>query len=263
MFQSKFTTPLAIAALGCLIGFGAAAHEFVASSKTTPANGKDTAAFILDSTHVFGTPEEAEAPKHVRAQLITPSATTELDVTENADAPNLTGTFTLSKEEPAWLVGHRLPVIWSQTPDGWKEGGPDTHPDAVASSRFEKFSKNLTGGSQNADFVSSPLGHKLEIVPLSDPRMTAIGQDVAVQILLDGQPYSTSVLATYAGFTDTPSSYAYYTETFSDDLGSGIAKIRITKPGLWMVRVVADVPDSDASVRVHNLRATLTFDVSQ
>ena len=168
MFQSKFTTPLAIAALGCLIGFGAAAHEFVASSKTTPTNGKDTAAFILDSTHVFGTPEEAEAPKHVLAQLITPSATTELDVTENADAPNLTGTFTLSKEEPAWLVGHRLPVIWSQTPDGWKEGGPDAHPDAVASSRFEKFSKNLTGGSQNADFISSPLGHKLEIVPLSE-----------------------------------------------------------------------------------------------
>lgn len=263
MFQSKFTTPLAIAALGCLIGFGAAAHEFVASSKTTPEKGGDTAVFILDSTHVFGNAEEAETPKHVRAQLITPSAITELDVVKNADAPNLTGTFTLSKAESAWLVGHRLPVIWSQTPDGWKEGGPDQHPDAIASSRFEKFSKNLTGGTQSTDFISSPLGHKLEIVPLSDPRMTAIGQDMAVQILLDGHPYSTSVLATYAGFTDTPSSYAYYTETFSDGRGSGIAKIRITKPGLWMVRVAADVPDSDTGVQVHNLRATLTFNVNQ
>ena len=182
MFQSKFTTPLAIAALGCLIGYGATAHEFIASSKTLPANSKDTAVFILDSTHVFGSPEEAEASKHVAAQLITPSTTTDLDVSENADAPNLTGTFTLSEEEPAWLVGHRLPVIWSQTPDGWKEGGPDVNPDAVASSGFEKFSKNLTGGDGNAAFVSTPLGHTLEIVPLSDPRAASIGDDIDVQV---------------------------------------------------------------------------------
>ena len=53
MFQSKFTTPLAIAALGCLIGYGATAHEFIASNKTDPANDKNTAVFPLDSTHVF------------------------------------------------------------------------------------------------------------------------------------------------------------------------------------------------------------------
>ncbi len=262
MFQSKFTTPLAIAALGCLIGYGATAHEFIASSKTDPANDKNTAVFILDSTHVFGSAEKAEATKHVAAQLITPSAATDLDVSENPDAPNLTGTFTLSNE-PAWLVGHRLPVIWSQTPDGWKEGGSDVNPDAVASSRFEKFSKNLTGGDGNAAFVSTPLGHTLEIVPLSDPRATGIGDDIDVQVLLNGQPYSTSVLATYAGFTETPSSYAYYTETMSDDRGSGIAKIRISAPGLWVVRVAADLPDLEEGVGVHNLRATMTFDIAQ
>ncbi len=262
MFQSKFTTPLAIAALGCLIGYGATAHEFIASSDITTDSGKNNAVFTLDSTHVFGVPEEAEAPQQVTAQLITPSATTDLEITENEDTPNLKGTFTLP-DSAAWLASHRLPVIWSQTPDGWKEGGPDVNPDAIASSRFEKFSKNLTGGDGNAEFVSIPLGHKLEIVPLSDPRTASIDDDIDVQVLLDGQPYSTSVLATYAGFTDTPSSYAYYTETMSDNRGSGIAKIRISAPGLWVVRVAADLPDAQEGVRVHNLRATMTFDIAE
>ncbi|MDG4718259.1 DUF4198 domain-containing protein [Thalassospira aquimaris] len=260
MFQSKFARALIIGVTGCLLGSAASAHEFVASTSQTDAKPGSTAILIMDSTHQFGIPEEAEATKHVRAQLITTSGKTGLEVAENPDAPNLVASFTYP-DQTAWLQGHRLPVVWSQTPDGWLEGGMDQHADAITSARYEKFAKHLIGRSQNDDLITTPLGDKLEIVPLSDPRKTAIGTDAEFQVLLDGQPLTTTVLATYAGFTDTPSSWAYYSETLADERGSGIAKVRISSPGLWVVRVATDVADTQEGVRVHNLRATLSFHV--
>ncbi|MEQ9344807.1 MAG: DUF4198 domain-containing protein [Thalassospira sp.] len=258
MFQSKFARALIIGVTGCLLGSAAMAHEFIASTDHTDVSHGSTSILTMDSTHQFGIPEEAEAPKHVRAQLITASRESDLEVTTNPDAPNLVAPFTYP-DQSAWLRTHRLPVIWSQTPDGWLEGDLDQHEDAITSSRYEKFSKHLIGTSQSDAFITAPLNDKLEIVPLADPRKTAIGDDAEFQILLDGQPLTTTVLATYAGFTDTPSSWAYYSETLSDTRGSAIAKVRISSPGLWVVRVATDVADQQEGVQVHNLRATLTF----
>lgn len=264
MFQSKFATGVMIGAIGCMLSGAVAAHEFTATS--TPSNAKpgDNTTFSLDSSHIFGTPEEAEAAKHLSATLITADQKTGLAFKINTDAPNLIGTFE-TPDTAAWLAAHRLPVIWSQTPDGWQEGGLDDHPDAVAAVRYEKFAKDLVGadsGDKADAFISAPIGDKLEIVPLADPRETAIGQDATFQILLDGHPLTTSVLATYAGFTDTPSSWAYATETLTDERGSGIAKVRISAPGIWVVRVATDVADEEG-IRAHNLRATLTFNVAK
>jgi len=100
-------------------------------------------------------------------------------------------------------------------------------------------------------------------VPLSDPRDTKVGEDAEFQILLNGHPLTTSVLATYAGFTETPSSWAYATETLSTEAGSGIAKIRVSAPGLWIVRIAADMPDAEEGVGNHNIRATLSFAVDK
>ena len=264
MFQSKFAPGVIIAALGCILSGAATAHEFTTTSSPTDVKPGDTATFTLDSSHIFGSPEEAEAAKHLSATLITRDQKTALDFKINPDAPNLIGTFDVP-ETAAWLSAHRLPVVWSQTPDGWQEGGLDQHTDAIAAVRYEKFAKHLVGaasGDGADDFVRTPIGDKLEIVPLSDPRDTAIGQDATFQILLDGQPLTTTVLATYGGFTDTPSSWAYASETLTDERGSGIAKVRISAPGMWVVRVATDVSDQEQGIRGHNLRATLTFNVA-
>lgn len=260
MFQSKFARALIIGVTGCLLGGVASAHEFIASTTPTTAKPGDAITLRMDSTHQFGLPEEAEAIKHVSANLITSDQKTALEVTTDPDAPRLIATLAYP-DQAAWLGTHRLPVVWSQTPDGWKEGGLDQHADAITASRYEKFSKHLIGASDNDGVVTKALGNKLEIVPLADPRKTAIGSDAEFQILLDGQPLTTTVLATYAGFTETPSSWAYYSETLSDERGSGIAKVRISAPGLWIVRVATDVNDAEEGVRMHNLRATLTFNV--
>lgn len=262
MFQPKFATSMVIGAATLLIGLSASAHEFIASQAPVNAKPGETATLVLDSTHQFGLPEEAEGTKDVRAALITADGPTDIAISVNDDAPNLIGTFEIP-ENAAWVSGHRLGVVWSQTPDGWQPGGADEHPDAIASTRYEKFAKLLTGGQDGNDFVTKPIGDTLEIVPLSDPRDTKVGDDAEFQILLNGQPLTTSVLATYAGFTDTPSSWAYATETLNTETGSGIAKVRISAPGLWIVRVATNLPDSEEGVGAHNIRATLSFAVDK
>jgi uncharacterized GH25 family protein len=262
MFQPKFATSMVFGAATLLIGMSASAHEFIASQ--TPANAKsgETATLVLDSTHQFGLPEEAEGTNDVRAALITTDGTNDIAISVNDDAPNLIGTFEIP-ENAAWASAHRLGVVWSQTPDGWQAGGADQHPDAIASNRYEKFAKLLVGGESTSDFVTTPIGDMLEIVPLSDPRDTKVGDDAEFQILLNGQPLTTSVLATYAGFTETPSSWAYASDTLNTDNGSGIAKVRISAPGLWIVRVATDMPDAEEGVGNHNVRATLSFAVDK
>ncbi|MCC4238910.1 DUF4198 domain-containing protein [Thalassospira povalilytica] len=262
MFQSKFARALIIGMTGCLISSATTAHEFIASTAQSTIAPGQPATISLDSTHQFGAPEEAEAIENVRARLITDAGQTELDVTPNPNAPNLVASVD-DHAQTGWIAAHRLPVVWSQTPDGWQEGGLEQHPDALTASRYEKFAKHLIGPQATDDnpVVTTPLGDRLEIVPLGDPRRTKIGTDAEFRILLDGQPLTTNVLATYAGFTQTPSSWAYYTETLADDRGSAIAKVRISAPGLWIVRVATDIPDAADGVRVHNLRATLSFHV--
>ncbi|HCK19206.1 MAG TPA: DUF4198 domain-containing protein [Thalassospira sp.] len=262
MFQSKFAASMAIGAATFLIGMSASAHEFMASH--TPANAKpgENATLVLDSTHQFGLPEEAESVNDVRATLITADGTNDIAISQNDDAANLIGSFEIPKAG-SWIAAHRLGVVWSQTPDGWQAGGADEHPDAIASTRYEKFAKLLVGGESTSDFVTKPIGDMLEIVPLSDPRDTGVGEDAEFQILLNGHPLTTSVLATYGGFTETPSSWAYATDTLSTENGSGIAKIRVSAPGLWIVRVAADMPDAEEGVGNHNLRATLSFAVDE
>jgi uncharacterized GH25 family protein len=262
MFQPKFAASMVIGAATLLIGLSANAHEFIASQSPATAKPGENATLILDSTHQFGLPEEAEGVNDVRATLIAADGTNDIAISQNETAPNLIGTFEVP-DTAAWISGHRLGVVWSQTPDGWQAGGADEHPDAIASTRYEKFAKLLVGGEGAAEFVTKPLGDALEIVPLSDPRDTKVGDDAEFQILLNGHPLTTSVLATYAGFTETPSSWAYATETLSTEAGSGIAKVRVSAPGLWIVRVAADMPDAEEGVGNHNIRATLSFAVDE
>lgn len=258
MFQSKFATGAMIGAIALMASSAANAHEFIASQSPMAAKIGAEATLVLDSTHQAGIPEEAEELKHVAAKIMTAGNSSDIEIVINDNAPNLIGRFDVP-ETAAWISAHRAGVVWSQTPDGWKSGGATEHADAIASARYEKFAKLLTGGTGDKAFVTTPIGTKLEIVPLSDPRDTKIGDDAEFRVLLDGHPLTTSVLATYAGFTDTPNSWAYATETLATENGSGIAKVRISAPGLWVVRVSADLPDSEDGVGNHNLRATLSF----
>ncbi|MCK5098120.1 MAG: DUF4198 domain-containing protein, partial [Desulfobacteraceae bacterium] len=78
------------------------------------------------------------------------------------------------------------------------------------------------------------------------------------KILYDDKPLSTEVFATYDGFTATPNTYAYFTECND----KGIAKVKITHPGTWMIRVQKKIEQATKDYDIHVMRAVLVFKVN-
>jgi len=77
--------------------------------------------------------------------------------------------------------------------------------------------------------------------------------------LFKGQAAALPVWATYDGFAlDLDNTYAYYTESNSE----GIAKVKITAPGFWIVRATKDGEKGvEGEYDVRNLRSILSFEV--
>jgi len=61
----------------------------------------------------------------------------------------------------------------------------------------------------------------------------------------------------YDGFSKEDNTYAYYTEGHKD----GTAKVKITNPGLWMMRVQHTAPEHNEEYDRYVARAVLLFDV--
>ena len=136
-----------------------------------------------------------------------------------------------------------------------KKGTKKELPGATKSTSYEKFAKAVVPvGGSTAGF-DTVVGQKLELVPLTDPAAVKVGGEMDVKVLLNGQATPATVLATYDSFTKNPNTYAYYTET--DD--TGVARIKITHPGLWLVRTELKLPGASGSVDQEGLRSTLTF----
>ena len=245
-----------IAFTGLALTGSASAHEFLIKPGS-PAGG--VFPFAIESTHIFMAPEEMEALADVKAFMVEPGGKVEVPVKAAANGKTIEGTAQISAQS-AFLLGHRLPQIWSMTPSGMKPGGKDVHPEAVFSNRYEKFAKALIGGP-SVKAITEPVGQRLEVVPLVHPSAIKAGEDFPVQILFDGQPLSTSVYATFDGFTGAGNSYAFFTETYAENDKSGLAKIRVWSPGLWMVRVEHKVSEPADGIRQGVFRSVLTFEV--
>ena len=230
----------------------ALAHEFlVKPAKDAVAVGESLPLQVL-SAHVFMVSEELEDPASVKVQVLDASGLREVAVTANKKTLAYEGAVTLAKPGWAMLLGHRLPEVWSKTPEGMKKGGKDVHPGAAFSNKYEKFCKTLVLAGAADEAWRKPVGLRLEIVPLDDPASYRAEQEVRFQVLHDGKPLSTEVFATCDGYTATPNSYAWYTET--DD--KGVAVVKFAKKGLWMVRVQHKAPGQDG-VKEHVMRSVL------
>jgi uncharacterized GH25 family protein len=232
----------------------ATAHEILLVPST--ADGKLTVA--IESTHVFVKAEELEDAATMEATLVTPAGRAAMPI-----APIGALTLAATADAPAtagYAVVHRLGLVYSNTPDGFKPGTRAENPDAIFTNRYEKFSKALVGAS-DASFATTPLGHVLELVPLTNPADLKAGDELQVQVLYNGQPIAAEVTATFAGFSETPMTFAYATET-GDEYGQpGIASIKVWEPGYWYVRVAHDADDPANDVDTHVLRAILSFAV--
>lgn len=233
----------------------ALAHEIVVRSPATAEPG-DPVTFQVESTHVPGRSEEIEAIDNVVATLVEGEGRAPLTMAPNDQDLTLDGSFSLQEAGAAMLHVHRVGMVWSNTPAGWQEGGRKMHSDAAEAHRFEKFTKVLVNAAANPGFVAKPLGDPLEIVPVDDVARAKVGDVVTVQVLRDGKPAAGELDATYLGFTDVPSSYAW--STASED---GTYKVKLTAPGMWLLRAAHDAPVGDGDVDLHKMRAILQFQV--
>ena len=122
--------------------------------------------------------------------------------------------------------------------------------------KFEKFSKALIVVDTSDKSYEKVLGHHLEILPVSNPTAARIGDELSFKILFDGKPLQAYVYATYDGFSRYYNTYAYATES-----REGVARVKITHPGPWMIRVEKRLAVAEKDYDLHVIKAVLVFPV--
>ena len=251
----KLRTLLPALMLAVGLSVPAQAHEFIVKvTPEAPQKGVAATAEFMAS-HVFTESDEMEDPKDIKAALIQDGQAADLAVKANPAAKDVLAEFTVSTEAPVWLAGHRLPQLWSQTPDGMLAGDKNTlsGQKILFTNKYEKFVKVLLNPSAGDKSFSKPIGQTLEVVPLDNPAGIKVGDEIKVRILYNGQPVAVPVYASYMGFSDQQNTYAYYTEPEEGD-----PVVKITAKGMWLIRANYKVSGS-GDLKTHDLKAVMQF----
>lgn len=248
---------IAIAAAAIVLAGGTArAHEFMIRADGPAAQAGAPLGFSVLSSHVFIKSEEMEPPDQNRAGLFASGQRS--DATLRPDQPTLSYRGSVRAPSGTFILwGTRAGQVWAVTADGLKEGNRRT-PGATDSFVMEKFCKTLVNLSPDDPGFAAVTGDRLEIVPVSNPAKARPGEEMAVRVLYRGAPVAgETVTATYDGFSTEEDTYAYSTKAGKD----GVAKVKITHPGLWMVRVQHSAPERTDDYDRYVARAVLMFQV--
>ena len=234
------------------------AHEFIIKPVSMSVEPGATVPFSIVSAHVFMVSEEMEPADKIEASMIKDDTITPIKLSPNPTLLTQDGVALCQKPGYSIIAGHRKGVIYTKTTQGYMQGSKTGVKNAVSTSKkYEKFCKTLIKAGKADDGYGKIINDKLEIVPLTDPAGVQINSEMEFKIIYDGKPLSTEVLATYDGFSTNPNTYAYLTK--GND--QGIAKVKITHPGTWMVRVEAESEQAGQDYDLHVMRAVLVFEV--
>jgi len=230
------------------------ADEFILKPFSTIVEAGERFSVAVLSTRIFMRSQKLETAKDVRIELCTESKREPpVPLSPNHIALTIDARVTAPSSTTFIVCATRLAQIWS-SPNGDHEGTKKT-PGASNSCKIEQFAKALINLSVSDDGYGVVVGDRLEIVPVTNPAAANVGDEITFKVLFEGQPLSTPVFATYDRFSENETTYAYYTEAAD----SGIAKVQITHPGLWMVRVETQVPEKTEDYDSYLARAVLVF----
>ncbi|MCH2571085.1 MAG: DUF4198 domain-containing protein [Planctomycetes bacterium] len=102
-----------------------------------------------------------------------------------------------------------------------------------ATERYRRYLKSLVvADGKPTDTWKKSLGHKLEIMPLSDPSTTDVGKRLVVQVFFDGKPL-VDVQVGAMGRKE-----GEVTDRHARTDKSGKVSFKIDHPGEWIVRLV-------------------------
>jgi len=111
--------------------------------------------------------------------------------------------------------------------------GPGDQPGREFYTKFAKTFVEVAGGSPQKGF-NQRVGHKLEIIPLSNPCEWKVGDNVKVRVLRDGQQAPGLRISSGHEGLDKHT-YVEHTTTDID----GAARFKLSRPGLWFFRTHA------------------------
>ena len=257
-----------IAASLCLFGMAtsvvpASGHELLLKANSE-IRGGEPLEMIVHSSHRFIVPEEMEDVSRVKAGLLVDGKAKYYDIRGMEKETRIDFTVPaadVDTSKAVILVATKDGEPWSSTNEGSMAG---TRRELEAkglkvlrTTKYDKFVKEILNASASDTSFTAEAGFPLEITPVTNPANAKVGEYFDVRITNDGQPFTGPVWATYDGFApELTSTYAYYTEA-----ENGLARIKITAPGLWGVRAVADRAGVEGEYDALSLRSFLMFEV--
>jgi len=123
--------------------------------------------------------------------------------------------------------------------------------------RYQKHVKAvLQVGETRTDAFATVLGYPAELVPLSNPYATRIGDTLAVRALLDGKPVANQLVIA-GGERDGQK----IDETWARSDSAGVARFAVSGAGKWYIKFIHMVPVTGDSVNYESKWATITFQV--
>ncbi len=158
----------------------------------------------------------------------------QISPTEFEFVPGAEGAYTiLASVHPGFLT---------KTTEGYKLRPKKGLENALSCFRFDIRAKAVVTVGDWEKMPEQVAGEPLEIMPHKIPRYLKEGELLPVTVLYNGKALaSTDVRATYAGFSDKPSTFALSTQTDEE----GVARIKILKEGKWLVNVTHELPYPD------------------
>ena len=269
--RKLFSVMVAGALFAAFLGVAAEAHEFWVNADYKDGLLKAD----LGYGHEFPNPEVIPDDRtHLfePLKLATPEGMTEMAQTGDNFHYEVKADL---KKGDYLVLGNYKPSFWAKGPEGWKQGDKAkykelTKADATYAEEAVMFAKLVLNvdGADGKDFITKPVGQRLEMVPQVNPATVKPGGRFPVQVLLEGKPVKTvEVKAVFAGFAgktkdgDPDNEYrAFWGRT---DL-NGIVNIIPAKAGYWTVNIENRVPYPDkAKCDESVLVASLTFNIAE
>lgn len=254
---------LSAAALALMAGT-AFAHELILKSEMAhPAKDQAYGVDVV-STHVFIVPDEIEdASSLTMGQLVDGKLQTlELKPDEarkvlvaQAKGDGATQVFGVARTGVKFAVTNKG---GKGGKDVTRKGLEDEGLKVKSINMYDKYSKAIVNAKADDESYKALVGHDVEFELLKNPAEVKVGEFLPVRVLHHGSPESANVYATYDGFvTDHLNTYAYYTEGDPE----GVAYIKITAPGTWMLRTESEEGGKDGDYDKRIIRTSCTFNI--
>ncbi|MDR2098260.1 MAG: DUF4198 domain-containing protein [Spirochaetaceae bacterium] len=255
--------------IGVLFAFSLPAHEFfVIPDEVKDYKAGDTVKINALSTHYFTVGEELE-PVEVNEVFVYKNGIKsggELPLEKNVDRVWYETSYRLTDDTPTVIAGNRKGNFYCLFTDGGYADGKRSEvaaasPDKTISKAryFAKYSKLYLNPNAKDESFSTPLGHDLEIIPLTNPAKLKKGSKAKFKVLYKGQPLANTEVGATWDYYDykTANAYAHTEKTDAD----GEVTFKLDSKGLWIIRASdtrrSAYPDTDED----NISAITVFSV--